>query len=38
MAVERVVVADRTAFLRRPDHRVVRALALLESAPAERAG
>src|SRR5690242_19311249 len=29
MAVERVVVADRTAFLRRPDHRVVRALALL---------
>jgi len=29
MAVERIVVADRTAFLRRPDHRVVRALALL---------
>ena len=25
MAVERLVVADRTAFLRRPDHRVVRA-------------
>ena len=29
MAVERLVVADRTAFLRRPDYRVVRVLALL---------
>jgi NitT/TauT family transport system permease protein len=29
MAVERLVVTDRTAFLRRPDYRVVRALALL---------
>jgi NitT/TauT family transport system permease protein len=29
MAVERLVVADRTAFLRRPDHRTVRVLALL---------
>jgi len=29
MAVERLVVADRTAFLRRPDYRTVRVLALL---------
>ena len=29
MTVERLVVADRTAFLRRPDHRTVRVLALL---------
>ncbi len=29
MAVERLVVVDRTAFLRRPDYRVVRALALV---------
>ena len=29
MASERVVVADRTAFLRRPDHRTVRVVALL---------
>src|SRR5260370_18594864 len=29
MAVERLVVADRTTFLRRPDYRVVRVLALL---------
>src|SRR5260370_32569018 len=29
MAVERVVGADRTTFLRRPDYRVVRVLALL---------
>ena len=29
MAVERLVVVDRTAFLRRPDYRVVRVLALL---------
>ena len=28
MAVERVIVDDRTAFLRRPDHRTVRVLAL----------
>ena len=28
MAVERVIVDDRTAFLRRPDHRAVRVLAL----------
>ncbi len=29
MAMERVVVADRAAFLRRPDYRTVRVLALL---------
>jgi len=29
MAVERLVVVDRTAFLHRPDYRVVRVLALL---------
>ncbi len=29
MASERVVVADRTAFLRRPDHRTVRVVALI---------
>src|ERR1043166_3265972 len=29
MAVERLVVVDRTAFLRRPDYRAVRVLALL---------
>ena len=29
MAVERLVVSDRTAFLRRPDYRTVRVLALL---------
>jgi NitT/TauT family transport system permease protein len=29
MTVERLVVADRTAFLRRPDYRAVRVLALL---------
>jgi NitT/TauT family transport system permease protein len=29
MTVERLVVADRTAFLRRPDYRTVRVLALL---------
>jgi NitT/TauT family transport system permease protein len=29
MAIERLVVADRTAFLRRPDYRTVRVLALL---------
>jgi taurine transport system permease protein len=29
MAVERLVVLDRTAFLRRPDYRAVRVLALL---------
>jgi NitT/TauT family transport system permease protein len=29
MAVERLVVTDRTAFLRRPDYRAVRVLALL---------
>jgi NitT/TauT family transport system permease protein len=29
MAIERVVVVDRAAFLRRPDHRTVRVLALV---------
>jgi len=29
MAVERLVVADRTAFFLRPDYRVLRVLALL---------
>ena len=29
MAVERLIVVDRTAFLRRPDYRTVRVLALV---------